>query len=79
MTIEVDVLGEMWSTCKQYIASKDRQAAADHVISVIADHDVTEHDLRALAGIDSWLERAVNEYMGDEEFIDDGDEEDENY
>jgi hypothetical protein len=49
------------------------------VISVIADHDVTEHDLRALAGVDSWLERAVNEYMGDEEFIDDGDDEDENY
>jgi len=75
----MSIISEMWLICKEYIAGKDRQAAADHAISVIADHDVTEHDLRTLAGVDSWLERAVNEYMGDEEFIDDGDDEDENY
>lgn len=78
MTVEVDALGEMWLTCKEYIAGKDRQAAADHVISVVADHSLSEHELRALA-VDSYLERAVNEYLGEEEFIDDGDEEDPDY
>ena len=78
MTVEVDALGEMWLTCKEYIAGKDRQAAADHVISVIADQSLSEHELRALA-VDSYLERAINEYLGEEEFIDDGDEEDPDY
>jgi len=67
MTLEVDILSEMWTTCKEYIAPKDRQAAADHVISVVADHNITEDDLRAIGGTDSYLKRAVQEYMGEDE------------
>lgn len=78
MTIEVDILSEMWLTCKEYITQKDRQAAADHVISVVADQSLSEHELRSLA-VDSYLERAINEYLGEEEFIDDGDDEDSDY
>lgn len=73
MTVEVDILSEMWLTCKEYIAGKDRQAAADHVISVVSDHSLTEQDLRALA-VDSYLERAVNEYLGDEDFMGEDDD-----
>ena len=73
MTIEVDILSEMWLTCKEYIATKDRQAAADHIISVVSDHSLTEQDLRALA-VDSYLERAVNEYLGDEDFMGENDD-----
>jgi len=64
MNTEVDVLSEMWLTCKEYISTKDRQAAADHVISVIADQSLTESELKALAGTDSYLERALQEYLG---------------
>lgn len=80
MTIEIDVLGEMWTTCKEYIPTKDRQAAACHVVSVVADQNITEHDLKLFAGTDSYLKRAVQEYLGDdvEEPIYDEDE-DEDY
>jgi hypothetical protein len=66
MNVELDVLGELWLTCKEYINPKDKQAAADHVISVVADHNITEADLKTFGGTDSYLKRAVEEYLGEE-------------
>jgi hypothetical protein len=74
MSIELDVLGEIWLTCKEYINPKDKQAAADHVISVVADHNITEADLKTFGGTDSYLKRAVEEYLGEE--VDADEEED---
>lgn len=66
MSIEVSAMGEMWLTVKEYIVQKDRQAAADHVIAVIADHAVTEQELKALGGTDKYLRHAVEEYLDEE-------------
>jgi hypothetical protein len=80
MSLEVDILGEMWLTCKEYINPKDKQAAADHVISVVADHSITEADLKAFGGTDSYLKRALEEYLGEDVSEADYDEdEDEDY
>lgn len=80
MSIEIDVVGEVWLTCKEYINPKDRQAAADHLISVVADHNILERDLIAVGGTDSYLKRAVEEYLGEAvEEPDYDDEEDEDY
>ena len=76
MTIELDALSEVWLTCKEYINPKDRQAAADHVISVVADHNILERDIKAFGGTDAYLKRAVKEYLGDEEDEAIADEED---
>ena len=70
MSIELDALGEVWLTCKEYINPKDRQAAADHVISVVADHNIVENDLKTFGGTDSYLKRAVEEYLGEEVDVD---------
>lgn len=70
MSIEIDVVGEVWLTCKEYINPKDRQAAADHLISVVADHNILERDLKIVGGTDSYLKRAVEEYLGEETDLD---------
>jgi hypothetical protein len=67
MSLEIDILSEMWLTCKEYVAPKDRQAAADHIISVVADHNIVERDLKAFGGTDAYLKRALTEYLGDDE------------
>lgn len=67
MSIELDALGEVWLTCKEYIAPKDRQAAADHVLAIVADHNIVERDLKSFAGTDAYLKRALAEYLGDDE------------
>ena len=67
MSIELDALGEVWLTCKEYINPKDRQAAADHVLAIVADHNIVERDLKAFAGTDAYLKRALTEYLGEDE------------
>jgi len=67
MSIELDALGEVWLTCKEYIAPKDRQAAADHVLSIVADQNIVESDLKAFGGTDAFLKRALKEYLGEDE------------
>ena len=77
MSIELDALGEVWLTCKEYINPKDRQAAADHVLAIVADHNITERDLKAFASTDSFLKRSLKEYLGEDEVEPAYDEDDE--
>ena len=35
--MDVDVLFEVWSICKEYIPAKDRSTAADHVVNELMD------------------------------------------
>lgn len=80
MNVELETLGEIWLICKEYIAPKDRQAAADHVISVVADQNITERELKAFGGTDSYLKRSLKEYLGDDEVEEiDYEEEDDDY
>jgi len=81
MSLEVDIASEIWLTCKEYINPKDRQAAADHVLSVIADHNIVERDLKAFGATDSYLKRSLQEYLGDEEVeeVDYDEDEDDDY
>jgi uncharacterized protein YqeY len=66
MSIEVDVLGETYTILKQYIPQKDRQEAADNLMSVLVDM-LNDIDLQELGGIDSNLKKALKEYVTDEE------------
>ena len=60
-------------------SSKDRQAAADHVFSILNDSGVSEQDLRELAGVDSYLTRASAEYLDPEDEVDNDEEVDYDY
>jgi hypothetical protein len=49
------------------------------VISVVADHSITEADLKAFGGTDSYLKRAVEEYLGEETDADKDDDGSDDY
>jgi hypothetical protein len=76
MSIEIDTIINAYTTMKEYVPSKDRQAAADHLFSILNDSGVTEQDLRELSGVDSYLTRASAEYLDPE---DDSDNEEVDY
>lgn len=61
MSIEVDVLNEVYAILKQYIPAKDRQEAADNVMSVIVEM-LTEEELQDFGSSDPSLARALKEY-----------------
>lgn len=66
MSIEVEVLSEVYTTMKQYISQKDRQEVADNLMSVMVDV-LNDLDLKEFAATDAALTRAFKEYSGDEE------------
>ena len=71
MSIEIDTLIDTYNTMKEYVPGKDRQAAADHLFSILNDSGVSEQDLRELSGVDSYLTRASAEYLDPEDESDD--------
>lgn len=72
--IDVEVLVETFSVLREYVNTKDRQAAADHLFSILTDMDgISEKDLRAFAASDPYLQRACEEYFQDDEEVDEDD------
>ena len=71
MSIDVDVLSEMYTILKQYIPQKDRQEAADNLMSVMVDM-LGDQELKEFGRTDSILKRALKEYSADDEEDEDG-------
>ena len=72
--IDVDILAESFTVLKEYIPSRDRQAAADHLFSILTDMGISEVDLKAFSQCDPYLQKACSEY-----FYDDDSDTEENY
>jgi hypothetical protein len=66
MSIDVDVLSETYTVLKQYIPQKDRQEAADNLMSILVDL-LPDLDLKEFSGTDSALVKALKEYSVDED------------
>jgi hypothetical protein len=59
--IDVEVLVETFSVLREYIGTKDRQAAADHLFSILTDLDgISEKDLKSFAQCDIFKSPARN-------------------
>lgn len=66
MSMEVDVLSEVYTILKQYIPAKDRQEAADNLLSVMVDM-LGDQDLAEFSATDAALKRAFKQYAEDAE------------
>jgi len=62
MSIEIETLIEVYSTLKEYIPAKERQGAADSLMSVMID-SLNDLDIAEFRGIDSYLKRSYDEYV----------------
>jgi hypothetical protein len=75
MSIEVDVLSELYTIMKQYVPAKDRQECADNIMSVMVDY-LNDVDVKEFGGTDGALKRALREYAGEDDEHHDEDYED---
>ena len=66
-----DYLVVFWETVREYVPSKDRQSAADHIVNELVDLGLDDDDLKSLA-VDKVMLNAIREHIDVEE-----DEEDE--
>jgi hypothetical protein len=63
--IEVDTLSEVYLTLKEYINARDRQAAADQLLSSLVDLSVSEQDLKEFCSVDKYLKQSYEDYFQD--------------
>ncbi len=66
MSVEIDVVSEVYTILKQYISQKDRQEAADNVMSIMVDM-LNDIELKEFSGTDEALTRAFKEYVDESE------------
>ncbi len=66
MTIDSELLSEVYQTLKQYIPQKDRQEASDNLMSILVDI-LGDKELKEFGGTDSYTKRSLEEYAGGEE------------
>lgn len=66
MSIDVEVLIETYTILKEYVPVKERQAASDTLMSMLADA-LSEKELREFGGTDSYTKRSLDEYTSDED------------
>lgn len=75
MSTESEQIAEVWHTLQEYIPAKEKQIAADHLISAIIDFDFPHSDFVALVNSDEHLKEAALDYLDAEEEDADYDEE----
>jgi hypothetical protein len=66
MSIDVEVLIESYTILKEYVPAKERQAASDNLVSMLADA-LSEKELREFGGTDGYTKRSIEEYLDEEE------------
>lgn len=85
----VELANEVWQELKRYVNSMDRAEAAESLVSVLIDNDISAEEIKATFKSDSEIKQALKQYLDDhaeddddEEYddeYDDEDEEDEDY
>lgn len=64
---DIDSVRGIWNVLKEYIPAKEKQEAADHLISLLVDMDFPDSDFQSLVRSDRHLEDAAQDYLEDED------------
>jgi hypothetical protein len=76
----VNLANEVWQELKRYVNGMDRAEAAEALVSVLIDNDISAEEIKVSFKSDSEVKQALKQYLDDhaddEEDDDDYDEED---
>lgn len=61
--MDSDLIEAIYGVMVRYIATKDRQVVADHVVECISESCPDEEVIISLAGVDKYLRRAAAEHV----------------
>lgn len=74
MSVELDVLTETYLIMKEYVPTKDRQIAADQLVGNLVDMGIADPEFEKFCATDSYLKRAAEDYLDEDDSDDDMDE-----
>ena len=75
--MSVSIVSEVWHEVKRYVNQVDRAEAAESLINILIDNDVSPDEIRAEFKGDSDIKRALSQYVEDHD--EEGDNEDDDY
>lgn len=67
-----ELIADLWNVTSEHIAEKKKDDVASDFVNVLLDYGIKESSLKALKGIDAYLDNAIDYAIDD-----DGDDEDE--
>lgn len=70
----VNLANEVWQELKRYVNGMDRQEAAEALVGVLIDNDVSAEEIKSVFKSDSEVKQALKQYLDDH--ADDDEEED---
>jgi hypothetical protein len=82
--MSVDLANEVWQELKRYVNGMDRAEAAEALVSVLIDNDVSAEEIKSAFKSDIEVKQALKQYLDDhaeddEEEDDYNEEEDDDY
>jgi uncharacterized protein (UPF0305 family) len=75
--MSVELSKEIWNELKRYVNPQDRNEAAETLVSVLIDNDVSADEVKETFKSDSEVKRALAHYLKDHEEDYDEDEDEE--
>jgi len=75
--MSVELASEIWTEIKRHINSVDRNDAAETMVSVLIDNDVSAEEIKTAFKGDGEIKRALADYLKEEEELEE--EEDDSY
>jgi hypothetical protein len=81
----VNLANEVWQEIKRYVNGMDRAEAAEALVSVLIDNDISAEEIKAAFKSDSEVKQALKQYLDDhaeddeDDYDDDEDDEDDDY
>ena len=72
--MSADLSKEIWNELKRYVNPQDRTEAAETVVSVLIDNDLSADDIRDAFKGDIEIKRALTHYLKDHAEEDEDDE-----
>ena len=75
--MSADLSKEIWNELKRYVNPQDRNEAAETLVSVLIDNDVSADEIRDAFKGDTEVKRALTSYLKDHADDEDEDDDDE--
>jgi hypothetical protein len=75
----VNLANEVWQEIKRYVNGMDRAEAAESLVSVLIDNDISAEEIKAAFKSDSEVKQALKQYIDDHADEEDEYDEDDDY
>jgi hypothetical protein len=70
----VNLANEVWQEIKRYVNGMDRAEAAESLVSVLIDNDISAEEIKAAFKSDTEVKQALKQYLDDHADEEDDDE-----